>query len=104
MKMFNLQWLDPAIPGGLSAGSKVDVEVWNEFSNDHERLHSVAAAIRAGIEAPDKAQIAEPIDEEEDAAPEGKILLRLHKVRERNSTLVRKRKDAALQKYGCLAC
>jgi len=36
--------------------------------------------------------------------PEGRVLTRVHTVRERNRTLVRKRKEKALKEKGCLQC
>ncbi len=43
------------------------------------------------------------IDEDEEA-PEGEILLRLHKSRERSTSLIRKKKALGLQKHGYISC
>ncbi len=105
MKLSNFLRLDPAYPGaGLRAGSKKDVEVWNEFANDRNRLRSMAAAIRSFAQPysiPDKPSLSL---EEEDEAPEGRVLLRQHRIRERNAQLVRKKRLLALKRTGTLDC
>src|SRR5262249_23464803 len=42
--------------------------------------------------------------EEEEAFPEGRVLYRLHRVRERDPELVRRAKEKAMDEFGCLAC
>ncbi len=105
MKMCNFLRLDPSYPGvGLDAGSKKDEEVWQEFADDRDRLHAVAQAIRATGTPLAMGVTTTTPDDPDDEAPEGKILLRQHKVRERNSALVRKKKALAMQKHGFLGC
>jgi 5-methylcytosine-specific restriction protein A len=105
MKLQNLRALDPSQSGtGLKAGSRTDLEVWNEFNHRHEELFKVARAIRASASA----QLPELPEEEEEEAPEGKILTRIHRSRERNRTLVTKRKLQRRRETGgaltCEAC
>ncbi len=105
MKLCNFLRLDPSYKGvGLDAGSKKDEEVWNEFAGDKERLHRVAEAIRAWAEpSPQDRMI--PLEADEDfEAPEGRVILRQHKVRERNTTLSSKRKALAIKEFGELRC
>lgn len=48
MKLANFASLDPAHPGvALRRGGRGDLEVWNEFAGDRERLKRAAAEIRA---------------------------------------------------------
>ncbi len=102
-KLENFKRLDPAYPGiGLPAGSKLDEKIWNQFSGDLRRLHHQADLIRH------QARLAErfvptSVDEDE-SFPEGKLAQRLHSVRERNPRLVRRKKEKALARYGCLRC
>jgi len=105
MKMCNFLQLDPGYKGkGLEAGSKLDEVVWNEFASDRKRLHRVADAIRAGM-ASLSGPVASPADfEGDDEAPEGRVLSRLHRIRERKSALVRRKKELALLKTGVLRC
>src|SRR5436305_318692 len=65
---------------------------------------AAAAAIRAAIA---EGVVPPPVDKEADGqaeAPEGWVLTRLHRVRERNRDLVRRRKERALARLGRLAC
>lgn len=108
MKLRNFLSLDRQYPEkGLAAVSKRDVEVWNEFSDDRERLEKVAAAIRHNYQAvPPPPPISPSEDEATDDTefPEGRVLTRLHQIRERNATLVKRKKQAVLKKTGNLAC
>ncbi len=105
MKLCNFLRLDPSYEGvGLDAGSKKDEEVWDEFADDRERLHRVAEAIRAWVESPpENDMVSSDIDEDFEAS-EGRIILRQHKFRERNTSLVSKKKSLALQEFGVLRC
>jgi predicted HNH restriction endonuclease/predicted RNA-binding protein with PUA-like domain len=108
MKMMNFRRFDPAYTGqgrvGLTRGNKDEGVVWNEFAGDRPRLARVAAAIRTAIEQ-DAAELAQlPSDDEGMEAPEGRVLTRLHRVRERNRKLVEQRKARAFREYGALTC
>ena len=46
MKLANLLRLDPEVPGGLDAGSRLDEEVWREFEGNSEGLSRAAQEIR----------------------------------------------------------
>ena len=104
MKLCNLLRLDPDYSGkGLSAGSKLEEEVWKEFASDRDRLARTAWAIRANSKAfPSTTKAFNEIEEEEFV--EGKILTRLHWLRERNQTAVKNKKRSVLQSEGALAC
>jgi 5-methylcytosine-specific restriction enzyme A len=107
MKMMNFRRFDPAFTAtgkvGLTRGNKDEAIVWDEFSADRQKLRQVSAAIRAAILLPPDQQ-PPPYDEDEIAeAEEGQILTRFHRVRERNRTLVEKRKKQA-QKDGSFRC
>ncbi|EJR31147.1 HNH endonuclease [Bacillus mycoides] len=99
MKMCNFLRLDPDYNGkGLERGSKLEEEVWDEFYNDKNRLHDIAQSIMAGITY-EKDEVSKQIDnEDEEEFPEGKILYRMHKQRERNSSVVKRKKQIALEK------
>jgi 5-methylcytosine-specific restriction protein A len=112
MKMANFASIDPRRLGkGLARGNRLEHDVWKTFSEDRTHLSETAAAIRDAIvriiPGPrDKNQgfLAEP---EEDGAPEGRTLFRLHRTRERDRSLVR-RKKAKVARSGlelrCEAC
>lgn len=100
-KLANVRYVDPDRPGGLSGASRLDYLVWDQFAHDIPRLRKVVEAIRRNYRQP---EIELELDNPDESAPEGRVLLRLHKVRERNRTLVRKRKAQAMAEHGRLMC
>jgi len=108
MKLCNFLRLDPGYSGkGLNAGSRLDVDVWNEFGSDRDRLSDVAEAIRRDYQllVPTPQTGGRKIsDGDEEEFPEGRILARLHRARERNARAARKKKDQVLSETGRLSC
>lgn len=105
MKMCNFLRFDPSYQGkGLQRGNRLEREVWETFANDRPLLNQIANAIRTGHAAPEARQISVGTDDEEDAFPEGKVLFRLHKARERSTDLVRRAKLLAIREHGKLLC
>lgn len=103
MKLCNFLRFDKTYQGkGLQRGGKLEEEIWNEFANDPERLHKVAQSIIFGTQISKQVEVTVD-NEEENEFPEGKVLYRLHKSRERNRKLIKKTKDKALKK-GNLKC
>ena len=102
MKLSNFLRLDPDYEGtGLSRGGKLEEEIWNEFAGDRERLRTLAKAIATGHQA---ATVDVQLDDEDELAfPEGRVLYRLHRQRERNTKLVKKKKKQAAE-AGLLYC
>ena len=106
MKLCNFLRFDPNYVGiGLDAGSKLDEVVWNEFASNQEMLQKTAAAIRHNYQAlPPSTDLSGSITSSDDEFFEGKILTRLHKIRERNRKLVKNKKEAVQESTGTLAC
>jgi 5-methylcytosine-specific restriction protein A len=107
LKVANFVAIDPgATTSGMSRGGRADQEVFAEFWADPARLTATAAAVRDAIVTigPAGAVRAEAIDDYLAEAPEGRLLTRTHRVRERNSRLVSARKAKALQEQGHLQC
>jgi len=102
-KLGNFSWIDPAVDGGLTNASSLDRAVWDEFNNDRVRLSDLAARIRATLASSATTETEDP-DPDFAEAPEGAVLSRLHRFRERNRKLVRKKKAAALKTSHRLAC
>lgn len=111
MKTMNFMRLDPNYTQsgrvGLSRGSKLEEIVWEEYSDKPDKLSAVARTIRDAIRnkhsTPDtNAPDALPVEEVE--AIEGKILSRIHRQRERNLTIVKKKKEDHLKRVGRLTC
>ena len=104
LKVANFVAIDPgATTRGMSRGGRHDREVFAEFWADPIRLAATASAIRAGI-ATIKPTDAGDIEDYLAEAPEGRLLTRVHRVRERNSKLVAARKAKALREHGELRC
>jgi|SRR5215217_261502 len=91
LKLQNFLAIDPAYPGkGLAHGGGSERRVREEFAGDPTTLSNLARAIREeGLATKDVPHYPE---EEEQAFPEGRILYRMHRSRERNTALVRKAK------------
>lgn len=103
LKLANYAALDPNYDGvGMSRGGRGDAAVWDEFSGDPALVRRLAAAIQHGATtAPDAAALPE---EDEDEVGEGRLLYRLHRARERNRSIVKRKKAAVLKAGGKLAC
>lgn len=101
MKLANFAHFDPSYHGtGMSRGSHLDEEVWERFADHPDEVARLAAVIRASAGS---AVVAAP-QEDEDAVPEGKLIYRQHRVRERDRKLVERKKKAVIKATGRLAC
>lgn len=103
MKLGNFLAIDPEYSGtGLSRGSRLEREIWDEFADQPERLRATADSIRSSQNAAEPSvPYGVPEDEE---FPEGRILTRIHVSRERNPKAVRRKKERVLSETGQLAC
>ncbi len=100
IKLCNFLRFDPSYTGsGLTRSGRDEQVVWDEFADDRLRLRKVAVAIKENVNAPQA-----PADDDDEEAPEGKVLFRLHRTRERSSSLVRKKKAQVLEELGHLSC
>ncbi len=108
LKLQNFLRCDPEYRGaGMKAGSQKEVDVWLEFAADPIRLRRVAQSVRQLMLAPEELQPEELQQvgfETEVEAPEGALLTRLHRVRERSSAIVQARKAQAMKACGALSC
>ena len=103
LKLANLAALDPQYPGkGMTSGSRTDREVWDELADHPEQVRRLADLLREGAESGDLPPVPEP-DEDEVEAEEGRLLYRLHRVRERSRALAKSLKSKAMAK-GKLHC
>jgi len=105
MKLGNLRRFDPTYNGvGLKSGNKLEEDVWRDFGDDRAKLKLVADALRAAATLPDDlwkpASISDGITE----ATEGRVLTRLHAIRERSRELVESKKHQAIDRFGRLEC
>jgi 5-methylcytosine-specific restriction protein A len=106
MKLANFRAVDPLHTSegkrGLSHGGYGTEEIWTEFSRRPDRVKLIASAIREAAAA----GLPQPADNDDDIAeaPEGRLLTRLHRTRERNRELIRKKRESVLRETGRLAC
>lgn len=103
MILGNFLGVDPmhAQPG-LSRNNQLQERVWNEFIEDVALLRRTAEAI-GHCATIDLSPQPESLPEDE-SFTEGGLLLRWHTLRERNKTLVKRKKDQVLASSGRLAC
>jgi 5-methylcytosine-specific restriction protein A len=105
MKLCNFLRFDPNYQGtGLTRGNRLEEEVWQQFTGRRDDLVRLAAAIRAGYGHAGGPQVGEEELDEEETFPEGRILFRLHRSRERNRNLVKRAKRRAKERHGQLIC
>lgn len=109
LKLNNFRRFDPDYVSrgkvGMKHGGKGDEAVWQDFSDDLDRLHKIAAAIRAQIAIGQTLPADDNADSVEiEEASEGAILTRLHRQRERSRKLVQRREERALKAHGRLLC
>jgi predicted HNH restriction endonuclease len=108
MKIMNFRRVDPEYPVGgkvgLNRGSKQEEVVWKEFAHEPSRLREVATAIRASIEAHKVPEGSWTEEEEEQTAIEGRVLTRMHRTRERDPKIAKRKKAKVFKETGKLAC
>lgn len=102
MKISNIASVDPGHAGGLPRRSRVDVQVWDRYHDDPDEVARLAQLLRAG--AAGEFTVPDTPEVEEDERPEGALLFRRHRVRERDAAVVRRKKAAVLKAGGVLAC
>lgn len=112
MKLMNFKRIDPEITGsgriGLQGGAKEEEEVWKDFAHDPEYCREVSERILNSLNSAEGDELtksdAEASDEDFYEAPEGALLTRIHRVRERDRKIVKRKKSLVLKKLGCLEC
>jgi 5-methylcytosine-specific restriction enzyme A len=106
MKLMNLRRFDSEHSGvGLTAGGKLEEDIWERYFEKPEELSKVATAIRQNIhsEGVDLSGVGhQEADEEE--SQEGKVLTRLHRFRERDPKVAKRKKKAFLKEHGRVFC
>lgn len=109
LKLGNFKYYDPEYVGvGLKGGSKLDEEVLNEFYGKRKLLKSIANQIKSTVENQSIVNKLYSIPNEEDdilhSVKEGKVIYKLHKLRERDSKINKKKKELYYKKFGKLNC
>jgi 5-methylcytosine-specific restriction protein A len=109
LKLSNFKAIDPNYSGkGMQSHSKLDEECFFEFNNDLDRLRKIAQEIRNVLEFESLLNNVSKIEDDEllegDSVKEGRILYKMHKVRERNREIIEKKKKKVLKEKGTLNC
>ncbi|MDW3649860.1 MAG: HNH endonuclease [Bacteroidia bacterium] len=109
LKMSNFLAIDPDYHGkGMEAYSKLDKSVFEEFSQEKQELSLLAQKVKQIVSDSDLNEqiykIQPDEDEENFTVKEGQVIYKLHKYRERDSKISRKKKESVLKKEGRLAC
>lgn len=106
MKLRNFLRFDSTYQGrGLARGGQLEEVVWSEFAQDRNRLQKTAHAIREIYQELVEHQRLGAIDDSSEVeCPEGKILLTIHRLRERNRALIEKKKEQVFRQTQMLAC
>jgi len=104
MKLMNFHHFNPNHPGeGLSGGSKLDEEIFLEFKDDLKNLFRISNSITKTLESDEPLAVPD-LDDEGFESQEGKLLTRVHRFRERDRAIIKKKKDKALKETGRLQC
>jgi len=109
LKLGNFKFYDPNYEGeGLKGGSKLDKEVLFEFYEKKALLKTIANNIKSTV---NNNQIVDQLynipnedNDESHKVKEGKVIYKLHKLRERDSKINKKKKELYFKEYGKLDC
>lgn len=106
LKLGNFKYFDPDYRGvGLQGGSKLDKEVFEEFYGQLDELKKIANNIRSILKTPSIIEDLYSIQNVDSiSAKEGAVIFKLHKLRERNPSLVKKKKSLYYKSFGKLDC
>jgi 5-methylcytosine-specific restriction protein A len=106
MKLSNFLRFDPTYDGeGLSAGGRLEEQIWNEYHDKRAELRAIANRIKSVVnDNPMRISLTSVNVDLDEQATEGEVLLKLHKYRERNKRLVKKKKESILVREGRLQC
>jgi 5-methylcytosine-specific restriction enzyme A len=109
LKLSNFLVFDPNYKGkGMKGGSKLDKKIFEEFYWHRKKLKMIAAEIKKIAEDPFLRKELNSVEEDEvtkeDSVTEGQVLYKLHKLRERDSKIITRKKEQALIEYKKLAC
>jgi 5-methylcytosine-specific restriction enzyme A len=104
MKLGNFLRFDPSYTGkGLERGNKMEEEVWNLYSSDIPALVLAKDAIVNNIGFIEENRTTHTPDFIEEAS-EGRLLTKVHVTRERNQSIIKRKKKSVLKETGSLKC
>ena len=101
-KLADIHTHKPGFTGKPTSGSKLDSEVWQKFQNKEYEVSIIAALMKS--RGSDSLQIEDDEEEIEQVHREGRIVYRLHRSRERDPKLRKRKIDAVIKSNGNLFC
>jgi 5-methylcytosine-specific restriction enzyme A len=105
MKLMNFRRFDPDYEGkGLERGNKDEEVVWKLYSSKPDELRKITNSIRSLVSSDAPIPPKDIISDDEEEGEEGQILTRTHRYRERDSKLVKRKKERVLKEKGTLLC
>ena len=105
MKLMNFRRFDPNYEGvGLTRGNKNEGVVWERYFSRPDELKKVTEAIRSVVLSGAILPPTESLSNDDEEGEEGQVLTRLHRYRERNSKLVKRKKGRILREQHSLVC
>lgn len=105
MKLMNFHHLNPNHSGkGLSGASKLDEIIFDEFQNNIGKLNKISNSITKVINSDEPVMLYDVDDDDEFISQEGKLLTRIHRYRERDKKIVKRKKDQTLKQTGSMKC
>lgn len=107
MKLMNFRRFDPDYEGGgLQRGGKDEEVVWDLFAERPDDLRKTALAISELVGESDENQPLPDIADDpfEEDALEGRVLTREHRYRERDASLIKRKKDKHISQHGEVSC
>ncbi len=109
LKLSNFKAIDPDFEGkGMDRYSKLDKEVFFEFKGNEAELKLIATQIKKTVANEEITEKLYRIQDEEDdeilPVKEGKVIYKLHKLRERDSKINKKKKESYYRKNQKLDC
>lgn len=105
MKLLNFRAHDPSHEmKGLSRGNKLEEVVWAEYADNRVELKKLVATILDVTQVSTRKYAPLMPDDDLIEAREGQLLTRVHRYRERNVTIVKRKKDSYLKQHGHLCC
>lgn len=105
LKLANFAALDPSYPGrGMQRHGKLDADVWAAFADRPGEVRTIAARLRDAAVGRDSLPVVPEDDEDDVDAVEGRLLYRQHRTRERDRSIVNKRKQLSRDNLACEVC
>lgn len=95
----------PGYPGAPTNAGDTDRQTLAEFLHEPEKMHQIAVRLREAVADNSVVEaLLAPASEEDGSAPEGRLLQRLHFVRERDRTIRKRKIDDFLKSSERVSC